>query len=571
MERRTLAVWILSIGLAIGAFGTLVFYQKAIGLSFPLFIGVSILVVLAASAPAGVKLRLRNLWPLLPAMFFAVMVAVRADPSISFLNVCATLALCGLALHYLPLRRRLDEASLFEQGVAVFLASLNSLFMPIAEFFDSWAWLRQRRLQGGPAVAVVRGLLIAAPILLVFAFLLGTADVVFAKYLDQVWQVFSLNNVDTLVAQGMFTFGLGWLAVGALAYGIGRRWSEAEIEPVAQTPASGQPSDAFPIIDDDDDAAEPHPPKRKGQFITLGMIESGIILGGVAAMFAAFVLIQLAYFFGGQEMITSQGYTYSDYARRGFFELVAVSVLTLGLVLTMDSITLRQGGGQTNLFRGLSVVIIALTCVMLASAWQRMSLYEEAYGFTHLRVYTKVSMVWLGILFGAVVLSLFRLRRNVFALGALVTSIGYLGTLNLMNVDYYIAERNIHRYYDGQALDLWFLGSLSTDAVPAIMPLFQTENPGQTWAGNWLVNEFYALGRLRAAEGGTIFSANSSRDSAYQMLDALRDQLPELDITASYPDHNSRFYSSGRYEIYLDGDTNRTQPDTPAPIDLSRD
>jgi hypothetical protein len=547
MQRKTLAVVILLLGLGVGVLAHVLFYDNVIGFSFPIFITAAIIVVLAASRLPQIGLSLRNLWPLIPAVFFAGMVAVRGDVTISMLNFTGTLMLCALALHYLPLRRSLDQASLGEQVFAVFMSSVNPLFMPFGELIDSWVWLREGRFKGGAFVPVIRGVFIALPILVVFALLLGSADPVFGSYFDNLWELFSFRGIDELIARLMFIAVFAWLAVGVISYGIGRRWAESEPAPKpAAKLARPAENEELPVIDvDDDEIDKPNPPKRKGQIIQLGMIETGIIMGSVTAMFAVFVLIQFAYFFGGEQAINSQGYTYAEYARRGFFELVAVSVLTLGLVLFMDNSTVRHGKQQVNIFRVLSVVIVALTGVMLFSASQRMLLYETAYGFTHLRVYTHVAMLWIGVLLVTAVLSVFRVKVNIFALGTLLTCIGYLGMLNAINVDYYIAERNIERYYNGDALDLGFLGQLSVDAAPVIIKFYQNEpegSEGRTWAGQWLANVLSEQDLRLQNYDGSIFSAHLAKDNAWREINTLRAELPEYDPYF--------FYSGSSYDIY---------------------
>ena len=134
--------------------------------------------------------------------------------------------------------------------------------------------------------------------------------------------------------------------------------------------------------------------KRKRQPFRLALLESSIVLGAVDLMFGAFVVVQIAYFFGGQALVNAgTGWTFAQYARRGFFELIAVSVLVLGLILWLDRVTPRTNARQHTIFRVLAVGMIALTGVMLVSASGRMSLYEEAYGYTHLRQYTHTFML----------------------------------------------------------------------------------------------------------------------------------------------------------------------------------
>ncbi len=109
--------------------------------------------------------------------------------------------------------------------------------------------------------------------------------------------------------------------------------------------------------------------------------------------------------------------------------------------------------------------------------------------------------------------------------------IGYLGTLNLLNVDYYIAEQNINRYYDGHELDAYYLYSLPTEAIPPLVELYQNEQTNieiRESVGQWLAGRLWQLDRLRAGAGSTIFSANLSRDRAWAMLNEIRADLPEL-------------------------------------------
>jgi hypothetical protein len=184
-----------------------------------------------------------------------------------------------------------------------------------------------------------------------------------------------------------------------------------------------------------------------------------------------------------------------------------------------------------QVFRALAVVLVALTGVMLVSASQRMSLYESAYGFTHLRLYTHVFMFWLAMLFVVFLLALFRLRQSVFSLGVVLVLIGYLVTLNLMNVELYIADHNIDRFEEGKSLDVAYLYTFSADAAPALLRLYDSAREDvlvHEAAGQWLAHQLEDLDALRTT--GTVFSANLARNSAWALLNARRDDLPEADI-----------------------------------------
>ena len=130
----------------------------------------------------------------------------------------------------------------------------------------------------------------------------------------------------------------------------------------------------------------------------LGFTESTIVLGSVIVLFVAFVIIQLQYFFGGQANINIEGYTFSEYARKGFGELVAVAFFSLLLLLGLGAVTRRESESQRRVFSVFGVSLVGLVLVMLVSAFQRLILYEQAYGFSRLRTYTHVFMIWLAVL-----------------------------------------------------------------------------------------------------------------------------------------------------------------------------
>ncbi|MDO9348992.1 MAG: DUF4173 domain-containing protein, partial [Anaerolineales bacterium] len=183
---------------------------------------------------------------------------------------------------------------------------------------------------------------------------------------------------------------------------------------------------------------------------------------------------QFQYFFGGQVNITLQGYTYAEYARRGFGELVAVAFFSLLLYLVLSAIVKRESPSQRWGFSGLGIGMVALVGIILASAFQRLLLYEAAYGFSRLRTYTHLFMLWLAVLL-AVVIALETLRRErAFAAAALLAAIGFSMTLTLLNVDAFIVRQNVARAAQGEELDVAYLASLSMDATPALAAAYQS-------------------------------------------------------------------------------------------------
>jgi len=291
---------------------------------------------------------------------------------------------------------------------------------------------------------VIRGLLLALPVLIIFTLLLASADLVFADYLEDLFDFDILPDVLEWLWRGIIVLGSAWFLAGGLAYALSR--SQASDEQGAVEKALGS----------------------LAQVTKLGFIEAATVLTSVDLLFLVFVWIQFAYLFGGRANITVEGYTYAEYARRGFFELVAVSVLTLGLILGLCWLARRETSRQTQVFNGLSSLMVGLVLVILASAFQRLRLYEAAYGYTQLRLYSHVFMVWLAVAFVWFLVTLWRWPDR-FAIGAFLAALGFLITLNAINPDAFIARQNLARYEASGKLDAYYLARLSEDAVPVLV------------------------------------------------------------------------------------------------------
>jgi hypothetical protein len=214
--------------------------------------------------------------------------------------------------------------------------------------------------------------------------------------------------------------------------------------------------------------------------------------------------------------ITFDGYTYADYARNGFGELVTVAFFSLLLFLGLSAITRRDQGNQRQVFSGLGIFLVAMVGVMLVSAFQRLVLYEMAYGFTRLRTYTHVFIIWLGLLLLATILLELRNRQRAFGLAAIIASLGFAATLSLMNVDGFIVRQNVARYMQGDRLDVAYLASLSTDAVPALAGYYRS--PATDPATRDRLGAALACFNVNNVQSGDWRSFHLSRFRAGQLL-----------------------------------------------------
>jgi hypothetical protein len=203
------------------------------------------------------------------------------------------------------------------------------------------------------------------------------------------------------------------------------------------------------------------------------VLEWALPLAALNALFVAFVVVQVAVLFGGDDrVLETAGLTYAEYARSGFWQLLGASALSfavVGLALRFAGITTRR---EEVLLKSLLVLFCALTCVVLASALQRLQLYEDAFGLTRLRLLVETTIFWLAtmlVLAVAAVLSR-RGRARVTVVAVAVTALGFLA-FSLSVPDRRIADRNIERWQETGRLDVDYLSGLSADAAPELVAL----------------------------------------------------------------------------------------------------
>jgi hypothetical protein len=446
MPKRFWLFWLAAFLVAL-AFDFL-FWNKAPGISILIWVTLILGTGIAVIYSEGVKPSLRNIILVVAAIGMAFVTAFRSEPFTRFV----ALALCFIALFIL--------AYSYRNGYWIWFRlqdHLTALFRLIGAMF-SRGFGSDRNPKTPPALptedrhkgrritfAVLRGLLISIPIIAVLAALLASADPVFSSWLAK---AFNVTRLPEYIFRLIYILFIAFIVTSAFFHAAFPRKEEQ-------------------IPSDDQKIIKPF----------LGWIESVVILGLVNILFLTFVILQFRYLFGAQSNIVAEGYTYAEYARRGFFELVTVAVLSLGLYLALGTVAKREKPAQIRTFSGLALGLIALVLVILASSLQRLLLYEQAYGFSRVRTYTHIFIFWLaGLLLVTAVLEILS-KQRLFALGLLVAVFGFGITLAAMNIDGFIVNQNIARVTAGEKFDAEYISTLSDDAVPFIVRAFHSQDP----------------------------------------------------------------------------------------------
>jgi hypothetical protein len=191
----------------------------------------------------------------------------------------------------------------------------------------------------------------------------------------------------------------------------------------------------------------------------------------VDAVFVLFLAAQAAAFFGGHDYIrNATGLTYAEYVHQGFGQLTFATVLML-IVVWAASRKAGESRSDQWWLRGSLGALCVLTLVVVASALHRMDLYQDAYGFTRLRLLVDVFEGWLGLVVLGVLVAGVRLRGWWLPRMALLSGAALLLGLAVANPDAWIAEHNLERYEQTGKVDWQYLRGLSSDATPTLAAL----------------------------------------------------------------------------------------------------
>ena len=436
-EIRLLAVLSLIAGIVFDY----LFYENPIGVSYPLFVAVFYCVFWVASHKR-VSFQIDFGWFLfIPILLLSAAFAIHSNPvllALNFLLIPPLLLLQTMLLVY-----RYEWSSV--QCVLRFLGRLlRQIFgntprvllevISLAKITDRIASEKRKTLKN-----ILIGLVISAPVLVAVIALLAEADTVFQNFIaDLLKPLESIGSIP--FAEHVAVIGI----ITILLFGYLTVVLTAKVEGVSA-------------------------PAERYTWSWDAIIVTTVLVM-VNAVYILFCVIQFTYLFSGEATIRSiPDFTYAEYARRGFSELIVVTVINLSILL----IGLRFKKDDKKLDRlvlALQCLLVLCTAIILYSAHLRLKLYEEAYGYTYARIFAHMFIGFLFILF---MLTLYKLWRKelplikAFAVTALLT----YTTLNYINVDAIITRKNIDRYLTTGQVDLDYLQELSYDAVPELTRL----------------------------------------------------------------------------------------------------
>ncbi len=321
-------------------------------------------------------------------------------------------------------------------------AIANAIYS-FSRFDLPFKWVVERSSGKAPVIKrIAVAVAVAIPCAIVLIIVLSNADMVFSlKTASFVERLSAGSGVNTIVK------GAIGIVVGLFLFGM---LYNAHTD----------------VADKSDEVKE-----RKGDLIIIN-----ILLITILIVYTLFVVIQFKYLFAGS--VLPQGLTYTQYARKGFFELLALTGVNIAAILTVTKLTKSHSGKWLTFSKVLCHYLCGVTIVLLASSFYRMFLYTNDDGLTRLRFFVMGFLLFEAI---GLIITFVYIAKPKFNILLVYTVIAltYYTLLNIVPTDNIIAKNQIDKYMKGEREDVEYVFTLSADAVPEVAKLYENTQDEQ--------------------------------------------------------------------------------------------
>ena len=295
-----------------------------------------------------------------------------------------------------------------------------------------------------------KSILISLPIIIVVLLLLMSADEIFKEMFNSIFSIF--DGITTI--PGMFTFIIRLVVIAIVSLLIAGFLTNLVKENTMFTEESKDYEETKGI---------------KVEKTTINIILT--ILNIIYLMFSTIQFTNLFSHIGN-----IQGFDYATYARQGFFQLMFVSFINFAILFVINMNKEIKAKKYTKF---MSLLMILFTVVIIVSAFYRMNLYQEVYGYTYLRIFVYFALITELILVVPIIIYILGKNIDILKTSIIIVSAMYV-ILNFINIDKTIASKNIDKYFEdpeNSHFDLSYLiQNTGTDAISEIKKLEKSED-----------------------------------------------------------------------------------------------
>ncbi len=416
-------------------------FKNSAGVTFPFFIAGSFLYLCFCLSKAGLTLRRGSVFYMAAMMLLAVATFCTGDLRIIAMNKTGIFFLMmSMLFEQFYDTGRWNLPKYLRSMLEMIFRGLGRIERP---FEDGAEYLKKKPDGGDRRVWYgLLGFLIAVPLVIGVMFLLSGADAVFRSVTDRFFAQLNVSNILNVILRIALIFFASYTFLSILL--------EKSIKEEVEDRKTGEP--VFAIV----------------------------ITGMLTVMYLVFSVIQILFLFVGRMQLPA-GYTYAAYAREGFFQLLAVSILNLIIVL----IGLNRFK-DSKVLKVILTVMSFCTFIMILSSFIRMIMYIRYYYLTFLRIFVLWALAVLFALFVGVVINILRANYRLYTHGVVVVTLLYL-VLAFGHPDYWIAKVGVANSPEHKQTveegdfflnevpftDYSILAGTCSDAAPVIIPYLE--------------------------------------------------------------------------------------------------
>lgn len=407
-------------------------YRNLFGATFLVYAVATVYVLTIFIKKINIRIKKETKIYFIAIILCGISTCITGNKFLQLLNWCFIIGLLIISM----LEQFFDESkwnipSYIVNSIILFFTTIGYSFLSVKE--GGRYLSKEKHKENSKAPFILIGVIMALGSLLIILPLLITSDMIFKQLFETLTGWFSFEKIipslRTMVGIFITTF-LGFALIYGFFYASCHVDFSEERERIVNR--------CHPIIG----------------------ISFSTVIGGIYLLYSG---IQIVYLFLGNEGSLPDGITYSQYAREGFWQLVAVALLNL--IIVMSCMYLFE---ENKYLKIMLTVISGCTFIMMASAAYRMYLYVKSYHLTFLRLLVFWFLLILALIMSGVIVSIYKKGFRLVRYIILISVCGYL-MFSMARPDYQIARYNLNRIEEMSAADLnYMIYGLSLDAAPVI-------------------------------------------------------------------------------------------------------
>ena len=386
------------------------------------------------------------------------------DNSLKYLNIIG-IPLLTIVMIYEIINPITNLEDLFQKGIYALFKSFDYLISHIKNTVEI---IKEFLPKKNTKLKRLKSYLIVIPIFLVVLILLSSADLIFASIFKDIIKFLDYLSFEEIVRR-VIHFTLIFLFLGAFLLYLKKEKGNV-------------PSTSTGI---------------KVEDFTIKLLLT--LLNGTYIVFNCIQIFSLGFH------KLPANITYAEYARTGFFQLMIISMINIGIIL------ISKKSKSSKYIKGMNLLMVLLTFLIMLSSFYRMYLYEQVYGYTLLRIGVYLALVTEAILLIPTIFYILKKDFKVFKYYLMIPIIIYT-ILNLVSIDKIITNRNIALYRQKNKIDIEYLQNENADNIEELLKFYETLEEKE------MKESLRRYLKLYQTDSDNIFEYNISKEKAKTLL-----------------------------------------------------